>query len=86
MSDPIARIRAFIEERQREKRPFADDTDLIEGRYVDSLQFVDFVLLVSELCERDIPLDTVDIEQFRTIDRIRATFFAGVSSGAEAVP
>jgi|GEM_PF-2059525 len=82
MSDPIDRIRHFIRDRQDEPRDFADDEDLIEGGLVDSLQFVDFVLLVSELCGREIPLDDIDIERFRTIDAIRAAYFAPAETAA----
>lgn len=82
MSDPIERIRHFIRDRQDEPADFADDDDLIEGGLVDSLQFVDFVLLVSELCGREIPLDDIDIERFRTIDAIRAAYFAPAEAAA----
>lgn len=75
MSDPIARIRQFINDKQDEPGDFADGDDLIEGGLVDSLQFVDFVLLVSELSGREIPLDDIDIERFRTLDAIRAAYF-----------
>ena len=83
MSDPIDRIRHFIRDRQDEPRDFADDEDLIEGGLVDSLQFVDFVLLVSELCGREIPLDDIDIERFPHDRRDpRGLFRAGGDGGA----
>ena len=82
MSDPIERIRQFIRDRQDEPRDFADGDDLIEGGLIDSLQFVDFVLLVSELCGREIPLDDIDIEQFRTLDAVRAAYFAPAAAAS----
>lgn len=84
MNDPIVRIRQFIRDRQDEPREFADGDDLIEGGLVDSLRFVDFVLLVSELSGREIPLDDIDIERFRTLDAIRAAYFTPAAAAAAA--
>lgn len=71
MSDPIERLRTFIADNQDAKRDFSNDDDLIETGLIDSLRFVDFVLLVAELCGRDIRLDAIDIEEFRTLETIR---------------
>lgn len=84
MSDPIERLRSFIRDIQDEPRAFTDSDDLIETGLLDSLRFVDFVLLVAELSGRDIPLDDIDIEAFRTLDAIRAAWFAPAETEAEA--
>ncbi|WP_029030489.1 phosphopantetheine-binding protein [Salinarimonas rosea] len=83
-SDPIERLRTFIRDNQDEPRAFTEHDDLIESGLIDSLRFVDFVLLVSELCGRDIPLDDIDIEAFRTLDAIRAAWFAPAAPEAVA--
>jgi acyl carrier protein len=82
MSDPIERLRTFIRDIQDEPRAFTDADDLIETGLIDSLRFVDFVLLIAELSGRDIPLDDIDIEAFRSIDAIRRAWFAPAEAAA----
>ena len=53
------------------------DCDLIESRILDSLGFVEFILLVEEHSGREISIDSVSKEDFRTIDSIRKRFFDG---------
>ena len=53
------------------------DRDLIESRILDSLGFVEFILLVEEHSGREISIDSVSKEDFRTIDSIRKRFFDG---------
>jgi acyl carrier protein len=55
----------------------APDYDLIENRVLDSLAFVDFILLVEEHSGREISIDSVSREDFRTVDSIRRRFFDG---------
>jgi acyl carrier protein len=53
------------------------DRDLIESRILDSLGFVEFILLVEEHSGREISIDSVSKEDFRTINSIRKRFFDG---------
>jgi acyl carrier protein len=53
------------------------DHDLIESRILDSLGFVEFILLIEEHSGREISIDSVSKEDFRTIDSIRKRFFDG---------
>jgi acyl carrier protein len=53
------------------------DCDLIENRILDSLAFVEFILLVEEHSGREISIDSVSKEDFRTIESIRKRFFDG---------
>ena len=55
----------------------APDYDLIENRVLDSLAFVEFILLVEEHSGREISIDSVSSEDFRTVDSIRKRFFDG---------
>ncbi|NUR30976.1 MAG: acyl carrier protein [Catenulispora sp.] len=52
-----------------------DDYDLIANRVLDSLAFVDFILLVEEHSGREISIDAVSREDFRTVESIRKRFF-----------
>jgi acyl carrier protein len=53
----------------------APDYDLIENRVIDSLEFVEFVLLVEEHSGREISIDLLSREDFRTLESIRKRFF-----------
>ena len=55
----------------------APDYDLIDSRVLDSLAFVEFILLVEEHSGREISIDTVSREDFRTVESIRKRFFDG---------
>jgi acyl carrier protein len=59
----------------------ADDFDLIENRVIDSLHFMEFLFLLQEVTGRDISLDGISLDHFRTLRAIRANFFD--ASGAD---
>jgi acyl carrier protein len=71
----------FVVSYLKSKRPELDhidpDLDLIENRILDSLGFVDFLYLLEEHTGREISLDTVSAEDFRTLNKIKARFFDG---------
>jgi hypothetical protein len=53
----------------------APDYDLIDSRVIDSLEFVEFILLVEEHSGREISIDELSREDFRTLESIRKRFF-----------
>ena len=75
MSKNIQKVREFIVHKHGGKCTFSDADDLIDRGLIDSLRFMDFVLLIEELSGITIHLDNLDIEQFRTIDNIKKSFF-----------
>ncbi|WP_175408157.1 hypothetical protein [Streptomyces sp. TRM64462] len=48
------------------------DADLIEARVLDSLAFVEFLLLMEEIVGEPIDLARTDVENLRTLNRINA--------------
>ncbi len=52
------------------------DLDLIENRILDSLGFVNFLYVLEEQTGREIRMEDVTIEDFRTLTAIRKRFFA----------
>lgn len=52
------------------------DDDLIEGRILDSLGFVEFLCLLEELTGREIALEDVTPDDFRTLKAIEGRFFS----------
>lgn len=57
------------------------DLDLIESRVLDSLGFVNFLYVLEEHTGREIALDQVSPEDFRTVNRIAERFLGGDGGG-----
>jgi methoxymalonate biosynthesis acyl carrier protein len=64
---------------ERVKRIFVDalniqvpseDTDLIEGGYIDSLALVELLFAIEREFAVSVPLDELDIDNFRNVHRI----------------
>lgn len=58
-------------------------SDLIEARILDSMQFLDFVFFLNELCEADVS-QRVTIDDMRTLGRIVAFVERQISQKAMA--
>ncbi|MFC7813303.1 MULTISPECIES: acyl carrier protein [unclassified Streptomyces] len=54
------------------------DTDLIESRLIASVSFLEFVALLEELSGEPIDVGSLDVNDFRTLDRISAKFLVPV--------
>ena len=72
MSEKIQKIREYIESKNPEFAALGLDTDIIENRLIDSLHFVEFILFVEEVACAKIDMEAIDIEDFRSLDRIDA--------------
>jgi methoxymalonate biosynthesis acyl carrier protein len=73
MADPvaIARIQALFQDALNIPAP-APDADIIDGGLLDSLALVTLLFEMEVEFGVQIPLDSLEIEDFRTIDRIAA--------------
>jgi acyl carrier protein len=58
------------------------DFDLIEHRAIDSLQFMEFLMLLEQLTGREIPVEEMTVDKFRTLGAILETFFGDTAGGA----
>ncbi|HTK67079.1 MAG TPA: acyl carrier protein [Pseudonocardia sp.] len=67
-------LRTWVIERNPEVAQLDADTDIIETRIVNSLQFVELMLYVEELCGRELGADEVNLEAFRTLRSIEKSF------------
>lgn len=54
------------------------DTDLIESRLIASVSFLEFVALLEELSGEPIDVGSLNVADFRTLDRISAKFLMPV--------
>jgi D-alanine--poly(phosphoribitol) ligase subunit 2 len=48
----------------------SEDTDLIEAGYIDSLALVELLFALEREFSVSVPLDELDIDNFRTVNRI----------------
>jgi acyl carrier protein len=60
--------------RNADRTAIGPDVDLIDEEVIDSLGFINFLLLVEELRGAEIPADELKLESFRTLRRIATTF------------
>ena len=70
-------VRSWILERNPDLPDLDQDTDIIETRIVNSLQFVELVLYVEELRGTMLQSNEVDLDSFRTLKTIERNFLAG---------
>ena len=74
LAPELASLRDWILSKQREPVELDLDTDLIETRLVDSMQFAEFLFILEEISGRVIDLASVDLAAFRTLRGIEARF------------
>ncbi|GAA4833246.1 acyl carrier protein [Kitasatospora sp. NPDC048365] len=70
--DPIT---AWLHEKNPDlDGPIGADEDLIDGRLINSMDFLEFVDLLEDLTGDSIDLQDVTIDDFRTVNRVRERF------------
>ncbi|WP_043268643.1 hypothetical protein [Streptomyces sp. CT34] len=69
-------VRSWILERNPDLTDLAPDTDIIETRVINSLQFVELVLYVEELRGAMLQSDEVTLDAFRTLEDIDKNFLS----------
>ncbi|MEU4741042.1 phosphopantetheine-binding protein [Actinosynnema sp. NPDC023658] len=69
-------IKDWVLAKNEGRTDVAPDEDLIENRLVDSLSFVEFVFLIEETSGVEIDLDSLDINDVRTLDTIEKRFLS----------
>ncbi|MFE0023711.1 hypothetical protein [Amycolatopsis sp. NPDC059021] len=73
-TDPVAVVIDYLLAKKPDLEDIPRDLDLIENRILDSLGFVNFLYLLEELTGREITMEEVAPNDFRTIDAIEARF------------
>lgn len=68
-------VRDWILERNPDLTELEPETDIIDSRIVDSLQFVELVLHIEDLRGTALESDDVSLDSFRTLKGIEQNFF-----------
>ncbi len=77
MDDTIKPVVDWLRERNPTVEEIPEDLDLIENRLIDSLGFMEFILLLEDLIGRELQLDQIDVNQFRTLRSLTDHFLKG---------
>jgi acyl carrier protein len=76
LDEAAARLVGFLVERNADAVAHIDrETELQDAGLLDSLNFLDFVLLIEELSGKSIKLDELDLQDFRSIAAVLEKFF-----------
>ncbi len=75
---PIQAVKQWILANHPKPDDIDPDLDLIEGRLIDSLGFMDFVFFLEELVERDLDVEASSVDSFRTLRKIEETILQPV--------
>lgn len=78
--DPIDRIRDWLYEKKPELGEIPEEGNLINEGYLDSLQFVNFLLFIEHTRKTPIPEEMIIPEAFQTLTVIRKNFFPSVDA------
>ncbi|MCD9032936.1 hypothetical protein LDO32_14490 [Luteimonas sp. Y-2-2-4F] len=73
----IETLREWLLERHPDIAHIDDDTDLFEQKLIDSINFVEYILIIEELIDREIPVTPDLVPRTATLGRVRDNFLAG---------
>jgi acyl carrier protein len=73
----INEVRNWVLAKHADRQDIGTDEDLIETRLVDSLSFVEFIFVIEQASGIEIDLETLDLDDLRTLAAIEKRFFAG---------
>ena len=80
MSEDLKPVVHWLQMKNNDLGDIPRDLDLIENRLIDSLSFMEFILLLESLVGRDIPAEELSVDQFRTLEAIDVHFLQSKES------
>ena len=72
----IIEIENWLKQKDKSNAGFDGSTDLIDEGLVDSLIFVEFILMIEEYAETEITINDDIIEKVRTLNNVKHNFFS----------
>jgi len=75
MHPELDQVVEWILARHPELTELDPDCDLIDNRLIDSMSFLEFIALIERLTGRPVDPETLDLDDFRTLNRIEHAFF-----------
>lgn len=81
MSSAEDAVTAWLSSRGFDYQLHGADYDLIENRVIDSLHFMEFILLLEQFTQRQILTGGMTLDRFRTLRSIRDNFLSDAECG-----
>jgi hypothetical protein len=81
VTDQVTQLKKWILARNPDSVDIADDYDLIEHRLVDSLSFVELLIIIQQLSGETIDQMTINIDDFRSLRAIANRYFSVTTAG-----
>lgn len=72
----IETLREWLQEKHPDLERIDDDTDLFEHKLIDSINFVEYILIIEELVDREIPVTPDLVQKTATLARVRENFLS----------
>ena len=72
----IKTLRDWLLEQLPDLETIDDDMDLFEHKLLDSINFVEYILIIEELIDREIPVTPDLVARTSTLAKVREHFFA----------
>lgn len=72
----IQTLRDWLLEQHPDLETIDDDMDLFEHKLLDSINFVEYILIIEELIDREIPVTPDLVARTSTLAKVREHFFA----------
>lgn len=73
----IETLRAWLLEKHPELDSIDDELDLFENKLIDSLNFVEYILIIEELIDQEIPVTPELMARTSSLARVREHFLIG---------
>jgi acyl carrier protein len=73
----IETLRAWLLEKHPDLDTIDDDLDLFEHKIIDSLNFVEYILIIEELIDREIPVTPDLMPKTASLGQVRQHFLSG---------
>ncbi|MFL6163353.1 MAG: acyl carrier protein [Jatrophihabitantaceae bacterium] len=76
MHPGLDQVSGWLRARHPDAAEIDPDYDLIDNRLIDSMALLEFIILIERLAGRPIEVETIDIDDFRSLNQIQRAFFA----------
>lgn len=72
--DKISEVKQWLLSKKKHLTDIPPDLDLIENNIVDSLSFVEYVLVIEEISGKEVVVDDAVLDKVRTLERVQLHF------------
>ena len=80
MREEIAELLEWLQARNKSGKEITLQTDLIEEKVIDSLTFVEYVMMIEEVTGETVVVDDSILSKVNTLAQVELTFFADVAA------